>query len=565
MYLKSLELHGFKSFPNRTVLTFGQGATVIVGPNGSGKSNISDAMRWVLGERNSRDIRGTKMEDVIFGGTDDRRPMGFAEVTVTFDNSDPVNRLDSELDEVSVTRRYYRTGESEYLINRQPKRLKDIQLLFMNTGVGSDGYSIIGQGKVQEIVSKKSDERRSIFEEAAGISKFRARKEESERKLKGVSENLDRINDIKVELENTVGPLEKEAEKAKKGLALYEEKKRADVSMWLFDTKKIRVDIDQATEQWMLEKHELDIIKQSLSDLEAQDENLFNKSQTNKLKSAELLEKIQKATSELYTLENSMTLAESEFNHSAMIIEECNNRIADIERSERATQTGKDEYEDKLFAAEKEMKSISDERLEYISDVQQITKNIDELKLEIDHALDDITVEENAATDLKIRIDVLKNAATSDGDKSADILLEIEKYETLGTKLKAEADKCEENVSGFKADIAEKEAEINECNDKLAGLAEEREDCLQSLNSLTLDYDSSVRRADDLQRMNDHFDGYIDSVKFVMREYNAGNIRDCLCLRLSALIRSISPQLKLHSVPRFRTSLLRTRRPQRRQ
>ena len=139
MYLKSLELHGFKSFPNRTVLTFGQGATVIVGPNGSGKSNISDAMRWVLGERNSRDIRGTKMEDVIFGGTDDRRPMGFAEVTVTFDNSDPVNRLDSELDEVSVTRRYYRTGESEYLINRQPKRLKDIQLLFMTTGVGSEG------------------------------------------------------------------------------------------------------------------------------------------------------------------------------------------------------------------------------------------------------------------------------------------------------------------------------------------------------------------------------------------------------------------------------------------
>ena len=225
MYLKSLELHGFKSFPNRTVLSFERGATVIVGPNGSGKSNISDAMRWVLGELSSRNIRGTRMEDVIFGGTDDRRPMGFAEVSVTFDNSDPDHRLDSEFDEVVVTRRYYRTGESEYLINRQPRRLRDIYELFMNTGVGREGYSIIGQGKIAEIISKKSDERRNIFEEAAGISKYRHRKEESERKLKQTQDNLDRVRDILLELEARVGPLEKEAEKARKGLALYEEKK----------------------------------------------------------------------------------------------------------------------------------------------------------------------------------------------------------------------------------------------------------------------------------------------------------------------------------------------------
>jgi chromosome segregation protein len=257
MYLKSLELHGFKSFPNKTVLSFERGATVIVGPNGSGKSNISDAMRWVLGELSSRNIRGTKMEDVIFGGTDSRRPMGFAEVSVTFDNSDPENRLDSEFDEVVITRRYYRTGESEYLINRQPKRLRDIYELFMNTGVGREGYSIIGQGKVAEIVSKKSDERRNIFEEAAGISKYRHRKEESERKLKSTQDNLDRVRDILTELENRVVPLEKEAEKARKGLALYEEKKRADVSLWLYDTKKIRVDVDEAEKALKLLKHQL--------------------------------------------------------------------------------------------------------------------------------------------------------------------------------------------------------------------------------------------------------------------------------------------------------------------
>ena len=176
MYLKSLELHGFKSFPNRTVLSFERGATVVIGPNGSGKSNISDAMRWVLGEMSSKNIRGTKMEDVIFGGADTRRPMSFAEVTVTFDNGDTMHRIDSPYEEISVTRRYYRSGDSEYYLNRKQCRLRDIHELFMNTGIGRDGYSIIGQGKISEILSKKSEDRRNIFEEAAGIAKYRYRK-----------------------------------------------------------------------------------------------------------------------------------------------------------------------------------------------------------------------------------------------------------------------------------------------------------------------------------------------------------------------------------------------------
>ena len=164
MYLKSLELHGFKSFPDRTILTFERGTTVIVGPNGSGKSNISDAMRWVLGELSSRNIRGTKMEDVIFGGTDLRRPMGYAEVSVVFDNSDKNQRINSPYDEIKVTRRYYRTGESEYLINGLKRRLRDITELFMNTGIGREGYSIVGQGRVAELLSKKSEDRRNVFE-----------------------------------------------------------------------------------------------------------------------------------------------------------------------------------------------------------------------------------------------------------------------------------------------------------------------------------------------------------------------------------------------------------------
>ena len=200
MRLKSLELHGFKSFPNKTVIRFDEGATVIVGPNGSGKSNITDAMRWVLGELSSKNIRGSKMEDVIFVGADGYRPMGFAEVSVTFDNTDAESRIDSPYDEITVTRRYYRAGESEYYINRKAVRLRDIHELFMNTGVGREGYSIIGQGRIAEIVSKKSDERRGIFDETAGIAKYRFKKQEAQKKLDATEANMLRVADILSEL-----------------------------------------------------------------------------------------------------------------------------------------------------------------------------------------------------------------------------------------------------------------------------------------------------------------------------------------------------------------------------
>ena len=200
MYLKSIEMQGFKSFPDKTKLTFdstsvdlGTGVTVIVGPNGSGKSNIADAMRWVLGEISSKTLRSTKMEDVIFGGADSRKPMGFAEVSVTFDNTSGPSRLDCPYDEVTVTRRYFRAGESEYYINRRAVRLRDIYELFLNTGIGRDGYSIIGQGRIADMVSRKSEDRRDIFEDASGIAKFRHKKNEAERKLKQTEDNMVRI------------------------------------------------------------------------------------------------------------------------------------------------------------------------------------------------------------------------------------------------------------------------------------------------------------------------------------------------------------------------------------
>jgi len=231
--LKSLELQGFKSFPDKSVISFDQGITAIVGPNGSGKSNISDAVRWVLGEQSTRTLRGSKMEDVIFGGTQQRKPVGFAEVSLTIDNSD--GALPVEYNEVTVTRRYYRSGESEFYINRKAMRLRDIHELFMDTGLGRDGYSIIGQGRIDEILSVKSEDRREIFEEASGISKFRHRKAEAERKLDATEENLIRIRDIISELEGQVVPLQEQAEKAKRFLAIYDELKKLETNVWLYE------------------------------------------------------------------------------------------------------------------------------------------------------------------------------------------------------------------------------------------------------------------------------------------------------------------------------------------
>ena len=239
MYLKALEIQGFKSFPDKTVLNFGEDITAIVGPNGSGKSNISDAIRWVMGEQNSRQLRGAKMEDVIFGGTEKRNQMGFAQVTLVIDNTEHIFPTRQET-EVAVTRRYYRSGESEYYINKQSVRLKDVNELFMDTGMGREGYSIIGQGKIDEILSVKSGERREVFEEAAGISKYRHRKEDSERKLERTEENLVRINDKIAELELQVEPLRQQAETAKKYLVLRDELRVLEISVWLEQLQDLR-------------------------------------------------------------------------------------------------------------------------------------------------------------------------------------------------------------------------------------------------------------------------------------------------------------------------------------
>lgn len=273
MRLKCLDIQGFKSFPDKINIGFDHGITAIVGPNGSGKSNVSDAIRWVLGEQSNKSLRSTKMEDVIFSGTAKRKPQGFAEVSLTIDNSD--HALSVDYNEVMITRRYYRSGESEYFINKSPARLRDIHELFMDTGIGRDGYSIIGQGTIDQILLGKSEERRSMLEEVAGISKFRYRKNEAERKLNATEENLVRLNDIVGELEERLPGLERQAEKARKYLAMYEEKKELEIALWLEELEQIKENARKINEQHSIAKGQLDDLTVEVDNIEQEINQLF--------------------------------------------------------------------------------------------------------------------------------------------------------------------------------------------------------------------------------------------------------------------------------------------------
>ena len=273
MLLKSLKLQGFKTFPDQTKLSFGPGITAVVGPNGSGKSNISDAIRWVLGEQSCKTLRCSRMEDVIFNGTPARKSQGYAQVTLTIDNRD--RRLPFGEDEVAITRRYYRSGDSEYLINKAVVRLKDIHELFMDTGLGRDGYSIIGQGKIDSIVASRSEDRREIFEEAAGISRYRYRKGEAEKRLNQTEENLLRLRDILSELEARVGPLEEQAKKAKDYLAYADEKRVLEIGLWLNTLEKSGKVLREQEDKILVARNQDEEVENQIQEIQAREETIF--------------------------------------------------------------------------------------------------------------------------------------------------------------------------------------------------------------------------------------------------------------------------------------------------
>ncbi len=525
MYLKSLELHGFKSFPNRTVLTFERGTTVIVGPNGSGKSNISDAMRWVLGELSSRNIRGTKMEDVIFGGTDERHPMGFAEVSVTFDNTDMNHRVDSPYDEIKVTRRYYRSGDSEYLINGQQRRLRDITELFMNTGIGREGYSIVGQGRVAELLSKKSEDRRNVFEEAAGIAKFRHRKEETERKRASTRDNMERIIDIFDELEKRLGPLTKDAEKARKYRDLLEKKKVADVSLWLYDTQKIRTDLEKARDTYQLSVRELESIEESLNSLRAQDQKLFDEMDTNRLASEQYLLKMNACRERIHTLENEISVMDTEVRHKTELIAACERRISEVEAAKAQLSGERGSESAKISSLKEELKKLMDERLGILADIQKLSASVARLEKELSDSLVTLNKSENAAMDLKVNVDILKRSFADGDERGKSIRDAIAEGEAKDTELLAEVDRCEKAASGFTERISELEKTSADCDTDIEKRRAEREDLAERSSALRADKAALEEAAAALRKMEEHFEGYGRAVRTVMEAYQGGKLR----------------------------------------
>ena len=338
MYLKALEIQGFKAFPDKTVLNFAEDITAVVGPNGSGKSNISDAIRWVMGEQSAKALRGAKMEDVIFSGTEKRPPVGFAQVTLVIDNTEHIFPTMEE-SEVSVTRRYYRSGESEYYINRQSVRLKDVTELFMDTGLGREGYSIIGQGKIDEILSAKSGERREIFEEAAGISKFRHRKEEAERKLERTEENLIRINDKIAELELQVEPLREQSETAKKYLVLRDELRLLEISVWLENLDKLKMDARKLEADLRAAETQRDEARAALDALYAEGEQFGEKMREKDMEAehirteaAELDGQVKEQESAVAVLESAIVHNRENIERARRELEETDNRAGGLEQ-----------------------------------------------------------------------------------------------------------------------------------------------------------------------------------------------------------------------------------------
>ena len=543
MYLKSLEMQGFKSFPDKTKLVFendtavhvmgetvadgsAQGVTVIVGPNGSGKSNIADAMRWVLGEISSKSLRGSKMEDVIFGGADSRRPMGYAEVSVTFDNRGEFAKLDCPYDEVTVTRRYYRAGDSEYFINRKGVRLKDIYELFMNTGIGRDGYSIIGQGRIAEMVSRKSEERRSVFEDASGIAKYRYKKNEAERKLKDTEDNMARVNDIFVEISSRVEPLRKEAEKAKKAIELMDNKKRADVSLWLYDTEKLRGELTAAEEAMQHASFDLNAAEDAIQSLEAQNERLFEASQENRQASESLLSQIREQTELCHKLESEYRVAENTVSHAKDLIAATEGTVGSTKKSIDSEIDSCTAHAGKVAELQSVEEALTDKQIALTKEQAALSGRESALEATVAQTLNDIRALENEAVDVKVRTSVLENAKNTDTDKNSSALNELSEYRRISETLSAQCETKERTVAGYDAEIAGIDAEISEAEQRLEAAEETLKDATARLNAENLRRDSIAQRIATFKSMDEHFEGYSNAVRFVMKKYGEGAITD---------------------------------------
>ncbi len=401
MYLKNLEMYGFKSFADKTVLDFMPGITTVIGPNGSGKSNISDCIRWILGEQSMKSLRGSKSEDIIFAGTQNRKSLGFAEASLVFDNSD--GKLPIEFSEVKVTRKIYRSGESGYFINKTPCRLKDIQELFMDTGIGKDGYSIIGQGKIDEILSNKSEDRRHIFEEAAGIVKYRTRKVESEKKLENTKLNLLRVNDIITELESTINPLKAQSEKAKKFLNLRDELKNIEIGLFVHNIEEFQKSIKELQEN-------MDVFETQ----KVKEEEKSNQIQLEKESVKELIDQLIQEIEKIQNIGFEVSHKKEQLNSEIGISQE---RISNnLENSER--------YQVDIEELEKRNTELSEEKTQKIERRSDMLNNKEKYETELKEKETELAEYSKTLSEKALEIETQKKKVEENTDKKYEILNE---------------------------------------------------------------------------------------------------------------------------------------------
>jgi len=524
VYLKSLELQGFKSFPDKTLIRFGDDITAIVGPNGSGKSNISDAILWVMGEQSTKTLRGAKMEDVIFGGTQKRTAVGFAEATLTLDNSDRALAYDA--DEVMVTRRFYRSGDSEYYINKQSSRLRDIHEMFMDTGLGREGYSNIGQGRIDEILSLKSADRREIFEEAAGISKYRHRKEETERKLLHTEDNLLRIGDKVSELELQLEPLKAQSEKAKKYLELKDELRGVEVAVWMETLQKLSAAAKKAEEDYASASFVLQQAHDDLDQLYRQAEQLGEALRVRDGELENLRIKSNMLSSVHQQMEGQMAVLQGNLQNNAANIQRIEeelqgqeDRSGGIVSQIEQTKIRITEIEKTLAEKRSALEALQQELTAMTANAQGLTKQYLELRGK----------ESSLAADIAGRQADVRGLEDS-------MLQTRERMEQLGCDLSAGAARrheAEMNLEASGQDLRKAQEDVTAANNTIAGYTlrqsgriKRRDTLAEQLREMTAKLDSVTAKARVFRAMERDFESYQKSVKMVMQESQRGALRN---------------------------------------
>lgn len=523
MILKSLEMQGFKSFPDKTVLEFGKGITAVVGPNGSGKSNISDAVRWVLGEQSTKTLRGSKMEDVIFGGTSQRKALGYAEVTLRLDNTD--RGLNSDKDDVSVTRRYYRSGDSEYKINGEVCRLRDIHELFMDTGLGRDGYSMVGQGRIADLVSARSTQRRDMLEEAAGISHFRYRRADANRRLDQAEENLVRLRDILAELESRIGPLKTQSEKAMKFLALADEKKTLEIGLWLHTIEKSKNGLREQEHKLSVAASQYEQTENALIDIIAQIEQAISDGQAITLEIERLRESISASEEEATAIDGKIAVERNTIEHNEQTVERITGDMGDSEASKaeidaQIEQAQADIAEKEKLVAEK--KAALEAELKKLTELMGQNSENSEKVREINEEITALTLK---LADLRVEKSTAESARNELSERIANINGVVESRGGVITALENEKSDAQLELDRLNGVAAEHENALDGYRMIISTRADKVERVRKELENLNLDIyqkNARIKMLDDLEK---NLDGYAGSVQKVIKEAKRGALR----------------------------------------